>query len=257
MLNLENIKFSYPEGGPLLRGLSLHVPENGICALTGPNGAGKSTLFRIITGLLKPASGEITVDGQSLRELAPAERARMVAAVFQNRRTSYSFSVIQMVLMARHPYRASFFFDSETDREAAIDALSMVGLEKFAQRPYDTLSGGERQRADIAAALAQDTPVILFDEPTSFTDIKYKSMVYSLIRDIARQKKKTAVVITHDLNMVSAFCEKAALLSDGVIKYQGSPEKVFSEEILEEVFKISVKVVAAGEPRKKFVLPAV
>jgi len=165
----------------------------------------------------------------------------------------FDFTVEEVVAMARIPYLGTFGFEGKVDTEAVAEALRITDMAAFASRTLAHLSGGERQRVFIARALAQNTPLLLLDEPTSFLDIKYQVGIYDLLRKMQLEKGKTIITVTHDLNLASQYCDEVLLLGAANDCYIGTPAEVFSQERIEKVF--GVKIFAGSTPRQKFFIP--
>jgi len=254
MIQLDNIIFSY-DRKPFIEGLSLRIREGELHGILGPNGAGKSTLLRLMGGLLAPQSGRVLVNNAEIGLLTPMDRAKLLAFVFQENYTGFPFTVEQMVLLGRHPHQEAVIFDTEADKKAAATALDLLGMTGFEQRLFRTLSGGEKQRVAIAAAIAQSTPVILFDEPTAFTDLRYQSEIYRLIHRIARTQNLTTVVITHDVNLASLYCDTLSVLCRGEILATGTPNAILTEALLSEAYATEVKIIRHPEENVPLVVP--
>ncbi|MFH0921122.1 MAG: ABC transporter ATP-binding protein [Fibrobacterota bacterium] len=254
MIHIDNITFSYGRK-PFIQGLSLRVREGELHGILGPNGAGKSTLLRLMGGLLAAQSGRVQVNNVEIGRLSPLDRAKLLAFVFQENYTGFPFTVEQMVLLGRHPHQDAVLFDTEADKKAAAGALELLGMTGFEQRLFRTLSGGEKQRVAIAAAIAQSTPVILFDEPTAFTDLRYQSEIYRLIHRIARTQNLTTVVITHDVNLASLYCDTLSVLRRGEILATGTPNDILTEALLSEAYATKVKIIRHPEENVPLVVP--
>ena len=254
MILLDNVRFAY-NGSPILSGLQLNVAEGELHGIIGPNGAGKSTLLRIVAGILTPQSGNVRLNKTDLIHISNMERARLLAFVFQENYTGFPYSVQQMVLLGRHPRQDSVLVDSPEDLAIAEEMLRLLDVWELRERLYRTLSGGEKQRVAIAAALAQKTPVILFDEPTAYTDIRYQSEIYRLIRDITRKNGLTSLLVTHDINLASLYCDCVSILHHGHILASGKPENVLTETLLRETYGPSVRVIRHPEAALPLVIP--
>ncbi len=211
-VRLNEVTFAYRPDLPVLEGISLAVETGVFLAVIGPNGAGKSTLIRLLAGLLRPQSGTISIEGADIRSYSRRELAAKVALVQQEFVPAFGFSVRETVLMARTPYFSQLGFEDREDRRMVADALAMTDTATFASRPLADLSGGERQRVFIARALAQDTPILLLDEPTSFLDLKHQVATYDLLKSVQRERGRTIVAITHDINLAAQYCDQALLL---------------------------------------------
>jgi iron complex transport system ATP-binding protein len=184
-------------------------------SIIGRNGAGKSTLLQVLAGLRQPSSGQVTLDGRPLREWPLAELARRRAYLPQGRNDAFGYQVLETVLTARHPYSGGAYWDSDADRRQALAALSAMVAAHLAGRDVRTLSGGERQRVAIAAVLAQDTPLLLLDEPASALDLAHQVATMRLLGRLCREAGRTVVMVGHDLNLVDGVASHALLLMDG------------------------------------------
>ena len=236
MIRLDSVGIKLGET-TVLDGVSLSVEDGQFLALVGPNGAGKTTLLRTCNGLLGPSRGTVTVDGRDVSELSAREIGRLVATVPQETSLAFDFEVSEVVAMGRTPHRSRFSTASEADRAAVESALDRTDTVQFADRSVSALSGGERQRVVFARALAQETPVLLLDEPTASLDINHQVRTLSLARDLAAEGK-TVVAAIHDLDLAARFCDSVALLSDGEILASGRPEAVLDAERLETAFGV-------------------
>ncbi len=242
MLRIEGLRAGYGTQ-VVLEEVTFHVPPGRIVALLGPNAAGKTTLLRIITGILHPWQGKVTWRGIDLMALSSRERARHVAMVPQARRLPPGFTVYQTVLLGRTPYLNWLGFPSRRDREAVERALRLTGLEALVHRPVHTLSGGEQQRVLVARALAQDTPVILFDEPTTHLDLRYQMDILGLARRLAHEENRAILVVLHDLNQAALFADTVALLHQGRIRDFGPPQRVLTPQRIREVYGVQSEVI--------------
>ena len=246
MLSVENVTFRYNRQGPdVLRGVNLELKPGEIGILLGRNGSGKTTLFRNILGILNPRSGSIRFEGEDLRKLSRAQRARRIAYVPQDIRFG-ALSVFDSVLMGRVAY-----FGMKAGREdylAVERILRDMGLEAFAQRNVEELSGGERQKIAVARAMAQEPKLMVFDEPTGNLDIANEQQIITEAKRLAREKNIAILSSLHDLNRAMDFGDKFFFLKDGVVKYTGGKE-CFREDVLRDIFDIDVKIVRVdGQP---------
>jgi iron complex transport system ATP-binding protein len=191
-------------------------------SIIGRNGAGKSTLLRTLAGLHRPDAGAVLIGGRALDQWAPEELARERAFLAQSRHDAFSYSVIETVLSARHPYHGKRYWEGSDDHQAAMSALAAMEVADLAGRDVRTLSGGERQRVAIAALLAQDTSLLLLDEPANALDLAHQVSVMGLLANLCREQGKTVVMIGHDLNLAYRISTHALLLmGDG--RWQAGP----------------------------------
>ena len=238
---------------PVLNGLDLEVRQGTVTALAGPNGVGKSTLLRAIAGSLRPTRGQIRVMGADIAAMSGRERARMVSIVPQNPELPRGASALEVTLMGRNPHLGLLSWESATDVDIALESLRRSDAEHLTQRPVHQLSGGERQRVAIAMALAQQTPVILLDEPTANLDLAYQPAVMRLLRELAAAGK-TLVTAVHDLTLAGQFCDTVALVSGGRVVASGPPETTLTPDAIREVYGAETLVLPHPETGKPIVV---
>jgi iron complex transport system ATP-binding protein len=238
-LSVKNLCFNY-HSAEVLRDLSLDVWDGQIVSIIGPNGSGKSTLIKCIDRILVPASGEILVDRCDVTKLARIELARRIAYVPQNSLRVFPNTVFDVVLMGRRPYLG--WQGSASDEEKVWEMLQLLGVEDFALTPFSELSGGQQQKVLIARALAQESGVILLDEPTSNLDIWHQIDVMEILRSLVRKRDLTAVIAIHDLNIAARYSDTVVMMKRGKIVAAGKPEAVFNGENLESVYGIRATV---------------
>jgi len=231
--------------------LDLAIPAGAFTALLGPNGSGKSTILRALAGLLAPKAGTILLDGRSISEYSTKEVARRVGVLAQGPVAPDGLTVLDLVRQGRYPHRALFGRWSDLDDTACAQALALTGMEALRGRPLDSLSGGQRQRAWIAMALAQQTPVLLLDEPTTFLDLAHQIEVMDLIGRLVAEGGKTVVAVLHDLNQAARHADQMIMLKAGRIAAAGRPDAVMTAEIIADVFGVAATIIAdpvAGTP---------
>ena len=209
--------------------------EAEVVGLVGPNGSGKSTLLRTIYRMLAPASGRVVADGNDVWQMRARDAARITAAVVQDGPTDLELTVAECVATGRLPHGRLLSPDSRDDRRAIERAMSVTHVADFAARQVATLSGGERQRVQLARALAQQPRILVLDEPTNHLDIRHQLELLALVRDL----RVTTLVTLHDLNLAAAYCDRIAVLSDGVVAADGAPQDVFTPELLRRVFGVT------------------
>jgi len=232
-------------GHRILDGVTLTVDRGELVGVIGPNGAGKTTLLRAVCGLITPAAGRIEIDGLPLAALQAVERARRIAFMSQDTSQSFAFTVTEVLLMARYPWLARFERETDADRERARRALAYVGLGGFAGRSFTDLSGGERQLVMFARMLVQDTDIIALDEPSSSLDIRHQDRVFSMARELARERR-AVIASVHDLDAASRWCSRLVLLDRGRVAAAGSPEAVLRSANLDPVY--GVRTLVSGNP---------
>src|SRR6185295_14849285 len=220
MLRAENVSFGY-EGGFSLDDATVAVTPGSLTGLLGPNGCGKTTLLKLLCGVLRPQRGRVTLGDRPLESMTRRELARHVAVVPQETHPAFDYSVLEMVLMGRHPHLGPFQLEGPADIELARQSLRATGTLDLAHRNYMTLSGGEKQRVVIASALAQATDLLLLDEPTASLDLGYQFEIAALLRRLNRDRGTTMIVSTHDLNFAAALCGRVILLKEGRVLADG------------------------------------
>jgi iron complex transport system ATP-binding protein len=230
---------------PVLAGVSMRAEPGRVTGLIGPNGSGKTTLVRVASRGLRPSAGTVTVAGVDPYAVSARHSARIVGVVPQELAPAFEYTVLELVLMGRAPHRTRWGGGTE-DWAHARRAMEAANVLHLADRPIGELSGGERQRAVLAQALAQDTPVLLLDEPTTHLDIRHLVEILGLVRSLARDERRTVLVIFHDLNLASAYCDEIVALSEGRVVAAGSPGQVITRELVRDVFGLEADVGPAG-----------
>ncbi len=238
----------------VLHGVDLAVQQGEIVALTGPNGAGKTTLLRVVSGTLRPCSGAVRWQGQDLLALSPRERARIVAVVPQARALPPAFTVEQAVMLGRTPYLSWLGAPSARDRAAVQQALEETDLAPLASRRLAQLSGGEQQRVLLARALAQETPVLLLDEPTTHLDLHHQANILQLVSRLSRERGLTVLMVIHDLNLAARFADRVALLDHGALLAVDEPQMVLTADRIAAVYDVPVHILHTRPGRPVVVL---
>jgi iron complex transport system ATP-binding protein len=231
----------------LVTDLSWQVGEGECWSIIGRNGAGKSTLMRTLAGLRAPQAGHVSLSGKPLPEWPLDALARQRAFLAQSRSDAFSYSVIETVLSARHPYHGNRYWEDSDDHAIAVKALTAMEVADLAERDVRTLSGGERQRVAIAAMLAQDTPLLLLDEPANALDLAHQVSVMNILARLCRQQGKTAVMIGHDLTLAHSVSTHALLLKGDGRWLAGPREEVMQAEILSDYLGHPIEVLRHGQ----------
>lgn len=252
LLTAQNLSFAY-DGRPVLKEVSLAVEAGEFVGLIGANGSGKTTLLRSLLGLLR-ASGEARLCGDSLRTLNRQEIARRATMVHQDTRVDFAFTSRDIVAMGRTPYLGRFKPEGAADKEAIARAMRETGITELAERPVTELSGGERQRVHLARALAQETRVILLDEPTANLDLTHQYEALELVREFT-ESGGAALAAIHDLTLAARFCDRLLLLSDGKIVAAGLPAEVITESNLADHFALRARIRRDEETGSLIVYP--
>lgn len=251
MLEIRNLTAGYP-GREVLKNQSLSIPRGQITAIVGPNGSGKTTLLKALAGLI-PVTGEILMGTENLAVMSPGERAKRLAYLPQNR-TVPEITAERLVLHGRFPHLSYPRRYRPEDYRIAKEAMEQMGVAPFTRRQLQSLSGGERQRVYLAMVLAQQTPMILMDEPTGFLDIAHKFDVIRMAREL-KKRGKTVVLVLHELDLALNSADRVVVMERGVIRKTGTGEDVYQSGILPEVFRVQVEKVETGGGTQYCFLP--
>lgn len=255
-LSAEGLTLSY--GGPdIVTRLGMVIPPGEITAIIGANGCGKSTLLRAMARLLRPVSGAVILDGEAINEQPTKAVARRLGLLPQAPRAPEGVIVSDLVRRGRYPHQKVFQQWSPRDEEACERAMRLTDMLKFEGRPVDELSGGQRQRAWIAMALAQDTPLMLLDEPTTYLDIAHQVDVLELLKQLNANEGRTVVMVLHDLNLASRYANHLVAVADGGIVAEGAPGEVITSEIVERVFGLPTVVIEDPVTGSPLCVPAI
>ncbi len=239
-IDVEEVAFGYHRG-LVVRDVSFRVRPGGFVGVIGPNGSGKSTLLKLMSGVLRPRTGRVAIDGADVTAMSRLEVGRRVAVVPQETAMPFPYTVLEMVLFGRTPHLSGYAFERDSDLEIARASLARTRTLDLAQRPVTELSGGERQRVALARALAQEPQVLLLDEPSAFLDIRHEVDMYDLLREV-QGEGVTVVSVLHDLNLAALYCEHIVLLSAGSVYRQGEPAEVMTYENLTAVYETEIYV---------------
>ncbi|WP_395293613.1 ABC transporter ATP-binding protein [Kitasatospora hibisci] len=234
-------------GRTVVAGVHLVAEEGEIAGLVGPNGSGKSSLLRTVYRHLRPSAGRVLLAGRELAGLTPAQSARHIAALPQERGGDFELTVREVVAMGRTPYKRAFAADDAEDRRVVAEALARVGMAEASARRFAQLSGGERQRVLLARALAQQPDVLVLDEPTNHLDVRHQVELLALLRE----QRRTTLIALHDLNAAASVCDRLHVLHRGTLVASGKPRDVLTPDLLAEVFGVRAAVVEhplTGDP---------
>lgn len=253
-LAAENLSAGYGEMS-ILNGLELTVPPGGITAIVGANGCGKSTLLRAMSRLLPPTQGQVVLDGKAIHRVPSRDLARVLGLLPQSPIAPEGITVADLVSRGRHPHHGMLSRWTRHDDEAIANALEATKTVDLAERPVDELSGGQRQRVWIAMALAQETELLLLDEPTTFLDVCHQVEVLDLLVDMNRARGTTIVMVLHDLNLAARYADHLVALANGRLHSFGPPETVLTEKVIEAVFEMKCRVISDPTSGKPIMLP--
>ncbi len=254
LLEAQRVSFAY-NGRPVLRDVNLRVCPGQMVGVIGPNGAGKSTLIKILSRLLHPDEGRVSLGGQDLSHWGHAQLARHLAVVPQGAQLPETFTAWEVVLMGRTPYLGLLGSETPADMAVARRAMEETNTWHLASRFIGQLSGGERQRVVMARALAQEPRVLLLDEPTLHLDISHQLEILSLVRRFVDEQDLAVLAIFHDLNLAAQFCHELILLSQGRVFAQGRPEEVITASNIAAVYEAKVTILPHPRNGRPTVLP--
>jgi iron complex transport system ATP-binding protein len=242
-------------GVPIVAGLDLDVPDGALTAIVGPNGCGKSTLLKAMARVLPALSGKVLLDGIPVHGMPTRQVAARMALLPQGPVAPEGLRVRELVAQGRFPHQTLLRQWSREDARAVAAAMEAADVAEYADRPVAALSGGQRQRCWIAMVLAQDTPILLLDEPTTFLDLKVQVEVMGLLSRVAREEGRTLVVVLHELNVAAAFADRMVMMKDGAIRAAGTPAEVFTEANLRAVFGLDARVLHDPESGRPVCVP--
>lgn len=220
--------------------VSLEIGEGQFTAFIGPNGAGKSTLLGIISRLISPDSGQVSLDGQNLQQMKNAEIAKKMAILKQANHTELRLSVEDLVAFGRFPYSRGHL--TEQDHQMIDQSIQYMELQSMRCQQLSELSGGQRQRAYIAMVLAQDTKYILLDEPLNNLDMKHSAQIMRVLKDLCVNHGKSIIVVIHDINFASVYADQIIAMKHGELAYQGTPQQIMHENILQDIFDFHIPI---------------
>lgn len=247
-ITTKQLDISYDEA-LIVKALDMQIPHGKITSIIGPNGCGKSTVLKAIGRILKPKNGMVYLSGDDIRKLSTKDIAKKMAILPQTPTAPSGLTVSELVAYGRFPHQRGFGKLTPEDKKIVQWALSVTKLKEFENREVDTLSGGQRQRVWIAMALAQQTDLILLDEPTTYLDLAHQLEVLELLHDLNRRQGCTIAMVLHDLNLAARFSDYMIAIRGGKIIKHGKPEEVMTAKVLKEAFSIDAQIVQ--EPRTK------
>ena len=240
VLQLQGLTIGYEEK-TIISDINAEVRTGELIGIIGRNGAGKSTLLKTIRGLLPAKAGQVLYFGKPLASYGEKELARRVAYLQQNVETGFGYTGLDIVLTGRYPYMKWWESEKDEDKELAMDCMSYTGTLDLAERPVTEVSGGQKQRILLAKVLAQQTPVLFLDEPTTGLDMVYREEIFRFARELANMGK-TILMVVHELDLAAAYCSRIFLLGEGKLLADGAPEQVFTEKLLSRAYEADISV---------------
>ncbi|BBF43520.1 iron compound ABC uptake transporter ATP-binding protein PiaD [Lachnospiraceae bacterium KM106-2] len=239
----------------IIDGIDVVIPKNQISVIIGANGCGKSTLLKTFARLIKPISGSIELDGKKVTSIPSKQLARTLGLLPQSPLVPEGITVSDLVSRGRFPYQTLLKRMDQEDMDAVREAMEIMGITELADRNVDELSGGQRQRVWIATALAQQTDILLLDEPTTYLDITYQVEILDLLTDLNRKRGTTIVMVLHDINLSARYADYLFALKGGKLLSQGTPEEVITSELIKEVFSLESSVIKDPVSKTPFIVP--
>lgn len=241
-LRAEDLSAGYA-GTPVLDSLTVAIPDGELTAIVGPNACGKSTLLRTLARLQPAGSGQAVLDGKAIHRQGRRSVAQRLAILPQTPSAPDGLTVHDLVARGRTPYQSALRQWSQQDAEAVARALDLTNMTGNAHRPLEALSGGQRQRAWIAMALAQETGILLLDEPTTYLDLPHQIELLKLVQRLNRETGRTVAMVLHDINLAARFASRMIALKDGRVLCQGTPSEVVTEAVLQSVFALPCRII--------------
>ena len=238
MIKAKNLEFSYEKDKNLIQDINVEIEKGKITTILGPNGSGKSTLLSIFTGLNKPTSGDVIINGKSIKKLKYKNIAKEIATVHQQNTVPGDITVKELVSYGRIPHKKYFQGNTESDEDIVEWALKKTGLTNLRDKTVMSMSGGERQRAFIAMALAQKSKILFLDEPTTYLDIYHQIEILELVEELNREEELTVVMVLHDINQALKYSHNIIIMKNGNIVSEGKSQEVITIDMLNKVYNI-------------------
>lgn len=240
MLKTHELTFGYAGARPVFSHISLEVPRGHMVCIAGPNGTGKTTLVKCVAGIFKPQKGHVTIDGVDTRQMPSRQLASWLGYVPQNAANKFPATVFEVVLAGRRPHMG--WQPSKNDLQRAAEKLEQLNLGHLAMRDMSSLSGGQAQKVMLARALAQETPYLILDEPTSSLDVRHQLEILETITALARERGLGVLIILHDLNLAARYCDHIVILHQGRVFCSGRPADVITQQTMADVYGVEAEV---------------
>jgi len=254
ILNVDNLYYSYGNN-QVLNGVSMEFYQGTFYGIIGPNGCGKSTLLKNLYGFLSPKKGSVSIYDKDIKDMKARQRAKYIAYVPQETNTGFDFTVYDVIAMGRNPYHSALQPMTGKDHNRIMTAMEETSTLHLRDKSINELSGGEKQRTILARSFAQDSEIILMDEPVSMLDINHQVEIMDLARTLADKNYKTIICVLHDLNLAAQYAQHIFLMSDGKLAKSGMPDEVLTEEILEPVYGVDVDISVNETSGLKTIVP--
>lgn len=253
-LHLDKLRAGYPQH-PVTGEISLSIPTEKMTILCGANGSGKSTLLNTLSRMLSPLSGQVILDGKAIHQQPTRQVARQLGILPQSPLLPEGLTVLELISRGRYPWQGFLRQWSDADERAVAEAMRLTGTEQLAHLAVETLSGGQRQRCWIAMTLAQQTPLILLDEPTTFLDVRYQVEILELLRDLTRYHQRTVIMVLHDVNFAMNYADRLVFIKQGELAAVLDDTADCTPQLMHSVFGLDVKMMVNPHTGKPFFLP--
>lgn len=254
MLSAAELTAGY-DNRTIISDINVTIPKNQISVIIGANGCGKSTLLKTFSRLIKPYEGQVLLDGKAISSVSSKQAARILGLLPQSPVVPDGIKVTDLVSRGRFPYRRPFSGMSLQDFAAIEEAMEIMGITELADRSVDELSGGQRQRVWIALALAQQTDILLLDEPTTFLDISYQIEILDMLTDLNQRRQTTIVMVLHDINLSARYAHHLFAMRGGILAAQGAPEDIITPKLMKEIYGLDCVVMEDPVSRTPFIIP--
>jgi iron complex transport system ATP-binding protein len=257
LLRADNVSFAYgrADAPPVIDQVTADIARGGVVGILGPNGSGKTTLLRLLSGTRRPSRGQVLLEGARIDRLSRRAVAQRIAVVPQETQLAFEYTVIELVLMGRHPHLGLFEIEGPDDLVVAREALRATATAHLEHRPFSTLSGGEKQRVVIASALAQAPDILILDEPTASLDLGYQLEIASLLAALNQERGVTIVISTHDLNLAAAVCRDVIMLRAGRVLAAGATREVVTAERIAQLYGVRADIRVNDATGQLLVVP--
>lgn len=253
-LSASHIEAGY-DNRTIISDINLTIPKNKISVILGANGCGKSTLLKTFSRLINPYAGKILLDGKAISSLSARQTAQIMGLLPQSPTVPEGIKVTDLVARGRFPYRQLLKSMTAKDFEAVEQAMDIMGITELADRSVDELSGGQRQRVWIALALAQQTDILLLDEPTTFLDISYQVEILDLLTDLNRKRQTTILMVLHDINLSARYADHLFAMQKGSLIAQGTPQEIVTPELIKRIYGLDCMVIDDPVSLSPFIIP--
>lgn len=250
MIKINKLGLAYQDK-KVIENLSIDFREGEFCALLGPNGAGKSTLLKAMIGYMEPFAGDVEINGTTIKKWHRQELAKQIAIIPQDFQLQFDYTVEELVLMGRFPYLGYWQNYTKQDREVVVNILHQLDLTSLKNEQYSQLSGGERRRVSIARALVQETDILLMDEAFANLDINHQLEIMQLLSKINSEQNKLIILVSHNINLASEYCQRIVMLKQGQVIADGSPAAVIDQKTIHDLYEVELTIInnpVSGQP---------